>query len=76
MTAWPTDDRPGSVRRLETPRAAGVAGLVFSALFVTSVFLVRVRPAAGSTAQEISDFYLEEDSGRLALAGLYVVPFA
>ena len=71
-----TDDRPDGARRLETPRAAGVAGLLFSALFVISVFLVRVRPATGSTAQEISDFYLEQDSGRLVLAGLYVVPFA
>ena len=34
--------------RLETPRAAGVAGLLFSALFVASLLLVRARPAPGS----------------------------
>lgn len=63
-------------RRLETPRAAGVAGLLFSALFVASLLLVRVRPAPGSSAEEISDFYLEGEGGKVALVGLYLVPFA
>ena len=63
-------------RRLETPRAAGVAGLLFSALFVATLLLVRVRPAPGSSAEEIANFYLERDSGRVALAGMYIVPFA
>lgn len=61
--------------RLETPRAAGVAGLLFSALFVAALLLARTRPAAGSSAEEIADFYLE-DRGRVALVGLYLVPFA
>jgi hypothetical protein len=63
-------------RRLETPRAAGLAGLLFSAFFVASLLLVRERPAPGSSAQEIADFYLERDAGMVALAGLYLVPFA
>jgi hypothetical protein len=63
-------------QRLETPRAAGVAGLVFSALFVVSMLLVRERPAPGSSAKEIADFYLEHDAGLVALVGLYLVPFA
>ena len=46
--------------RLETPRAAGVAGLVFSALFVISMVLIRERPAPGSSAAQIADFYLRE----------------
>jgi hypothetical protein len=66
----------GSGRRLETPRAAGVAGLVFAALFVTTILLVRSHPHAGSSAAEIEDFYLHEGAGRLALVGLYLVPFA
>jgi hypothetical protein len=61
--------------RLETPRAAGVAGLLFSVLFVASLLLVRTRPDSGSSAEEIADFYLE-DSGRVAVVGLYLVPFA
>ena len=62
--------------RLQTPRAAGIAGLVFSLLFVVALLLIRVRPDAGSSEQEIADFYLEDDRGRVALVGLYVVPFA
>jgi hypothetical protein len=71
----PGDALPAE-RRLETPRAAGIAGLLFSGLFVAAVLLVRVRPAPGSSAQEIADFYLKQDSATAALVGLYLVPFA
>jgi hypothetical protein len=71
----PTD--AGKVeQRLETPRAAGIAGLVFSVLFAVAVLLLRVQPASGSSAEEIADFYLEHESGLVALVGLYLVPFA
>ena len=63
-------------QRLETPRAAGIAGLVFSVLFTVAIFLMRVQPDSGSSADEIADFYLDQESGRVALVGLYVVPFA
>jgi hypothetical protein len=63
-------------RRLETPRAAGIAGLAFAALFTASLLLLRKHPAAGSSADEVADFYLKQDAGRVALVGLYVVPFA
>jgi hypothetical protein len=62
--------------RFETPRAAGVAGLVFSALFVVALILLRNRPASNATAAEIADFYVSRGGGRAALVGLYVVPFA
>jgi hypothetical protein len=65
-----------SERRFETPRAAGVAGFVFAALFVVSMLLIRERPATGSSAEEIADFYLEHNAGRVVLVGLYLVPFA
>jgi hypothetical protein len=39
--------------RLETPRAAGVAGLVLAALFVASILLLRNQPSTGTTAAEI-----------------------
>jgi hypothetical protein len=42
----------------------------------SNVVTLRVRPAPGSSAQEIADFYLEQDRGRVALIGVYVVPFA
>jgi hypothetical protein len=55
-------------RRLETPRAAGVAGLAFAALFVTSLVLLRDQPSRDSTAAEIRNFYLREHGGTVALA--------
>jgi len=67
---------PPERRRLETPRAAGIAGLLFSALFVVSIMLVRAHPETGSTADEIADFYLRKNAGRVALVGLYLAPFA
>ncbi|HYN49721.1 MAG TPA: hypothetical protein VES62_02250, partial [Thermoleophilaceae bacterium] len=38
--------------------------------------LVRSHPDGGSSASEIEDFYLHQHGGRLALVGLYLVPFA
>jgi hypothetical protein len=63
-------------RRLETPRSAGIAGIAFAALFITSLALMRSQPAGGSTAAEIRDFYLRENGGTVAIVGVYLVPFA
>jgi len=67
---------PPPGRRLETPRAAGAAGLVFTVLFVISILLVRSHPDGGASASEIKDFYMDENGGSLALVGLYLIPFA
>ena len=67
---------PLADRRLQMPRAAGIAGLAFAALFVTSVVLLRSHPSAGSTVSEIGDFYLRRDAGRVALVGVYLAPFS
>jgi hypothetical protein len=66
----------GVGRRLETPRAAGIAGLVFSLLFVVAILLSRPAPARGSTAAEIASFYLGAGRGRVVLLGLYLIPFS
>lgn len=66
----------GVGRRLETPRAAGIAGLVFSLLFVVAILLSRPAPARGSTAAEIANFYLGAGRGRVVLLGLYLIPFS
>jgi hypothetical protein len=63
-------------RRLEAPRAAGIAGLVFAVLFVVSMLLIRERPRSGSTATQIAHFYLRQNSGQVTLVGLFLVPFA
>ena len=63
-------------RRLQTPRAAGIAGLAFAALFVISILLLRSHPAAEAQRSEIGDFYLRKDAGRVALVGVYLAPFS
>jgi hypothetical protein len=69
-------ETPRVNRRLETPRAAGVAGLVFSVFFVLSILLLSSLPAAGSSTEEIQDFYVNGNTGSLAIIGLNLVPFA
>jgi hypothetical protein len=63
-------------RRLETPRAAGGAGLAFAVLFVASIVLLRNQPSSGSTAVEIREFYLHKQGGSVALVGVYLAPFS
>src|SRR5262245_36706903 len=51
----------GSVgRELRTPSAAGVAGLLFAALFSASIALLYRQPAHGSNAQEIAAWFLRD----------------
>jgi hypothetical protein len=40
------------------PRAAGVAGLLFSVLLLASVVLLRHHPPSGASAAELKAFYL------------------
>ena len=68
--------QPPVDRRLETPRAAGVAGIAFAVLFIAAVLILRNQPAGDSTATEIRDFYLGGHAGRVALVGVYLVPFS
>jgi hypothetical protein len=63
-------------RGLETPRAAGVAGLAFAGLFIGSILLLRNQPSGASTAAEIRRFYLGEHAERVSLVGVYLVPFS
>jgi hypothetical protein len=67
---------PSSDRRLETPRAAGIAGLAFAVLFVASLLLLRDHPSGGSTAAEIREFYLGGHASKVALVGVYLAPFS
>ena len=69
---------PGATaeRQLETPHAAGVAGLAFSLLFTASILLLDNHPASGSTPAEIQQFYVRDNAGTVALVGVYLAPFA
>ncbi len=63
------DSQPG--RRLATPRAAAIAGILFAALFGTSTILIRLSvPADAGAPGE----WLDANSGRIELA-LWLVPF-
>jgi hypothetical protein len=63
-------------RGLRAPRAAGVAGLLFSALFVTSLVLLHDHPPTGATAAELKAYYEQGDGRYINLIGLYLAPFA
>ena len=76
MDSAEQENAPPAERRLETPRAAGIAGLCFAVLFVVSLVLLRSHPAGGSTAQEIRDFYVRDQAESVALVGVYLVPFS
>ena len=72
---------PGSMfesaaeRELTTPRAAGVAGIVFSALFVLALVFLRQSLGRGLDTPTVMR-NLTGPGSTLALAGLYIVPFA
>jgi hypothetical protein len=63
-------------RDLRAPRAAGVAGLLFSVLFITALLLLRNHPAPGSSAAVIQEWYLRDNARQLAVVGMYLAPFS
>lgn len=66
-------DRPDSIAaRLRAPRAAAIAGIVFSLLLITSVVLLRLSVPADPLE---AGAWLQHRAGRVALA-LNLVPFA
>jgi hypothetical protein len=74
MNDRPTDqqhDLEVVQRELRTPHAAGVAGIVFGVLFITSVILLRL-----AVNRRFGPGPLHGVRPSLAVAGLYLVPFA
>jgi hypothetical protein len=66
------DSYQKEIRRLTTPRAAAVAGILFSLLFATSLVLIRISiPESLSMGTE----WLETGSRRISVA-LFLMPFA
>ena len=62
-------------RGLATPRAAGVAGIIFAALFVLALLFLRQGMGRGLDTETVLRNVTGSGS-TLALAGLYLVPFA
>jgi hypothetical protein len=61
-------------RGLTTPRAAGVAGIAFAVLYVLALVFLRDTVGRGLTTETVLANVSEAST--LALAGLYLVPFA
>jgi hypothetical protein len=59
---------------LRTPRAAGVAGLVFSVLFMVSLLLT--VPLGGRFGSAMPTWYTSGDSSIIVFIGSYATPFA
>jgi MFS family permease len=76
VTAVALSELEPLARGLRAPRAAGVAGLCFSALFVVSMLLLRHHPPSGASAAELKHFYVDGNGKYVNLVGLYLAPFA
>ena len=67
-----------TVQSLErrAPRSAGIAGIVFSLLFLGAVALAGERPPEGLTEAGLVTWFESQARGPLTIAALYLVPFA
>ena len=62
--------------RLRAPWAAGIAGLVFAALFVIALLLLRTVPIYGAGDQAIADWFSSGGDTAIVVGALYCIPFA
>lgn len=69
------DYRSATERGLTTPRAAGVAGIVFAVLFFTALLLLRGAVGVDLATEAVME-NLSGSGSTAALVGLYLVPFA
>lgn len=74
--ATPTAAPPDVSARLEAPRAAAIAGIAFAVLFVVSLTALHRHPRVGSGTETLAAWYLGDGARRIALVGVYLVPFA
>jgi hypothetical protein len=67
-----------SIRRLErtAPRSAGLAGILFSVLFMASLVLASTRPPAGLGDLAFMAWFEANALTPLTIAALYLAPFA
>ena len=80
----PSEGRPAAglplaqIRRIErsAPRSAGLAGILFSVLFVASLFLASARPPEGLDDQAFVAWYLDNAMTSVTISALYLAPFA
>jgi len=68
------EDDAALSRSLRTPRAAGIAGVLFAVLLTTALVLVRL--AAPADPADVAPFVSEPAKRRLVVLALNLVPFA
>jgi hypothetical protein len=68
----------GGIHALErtAPRSAGLAGIVFSVLFVASLLLLTDRPPAGLGEAEFVEWFHVQGLALITISALYLAPFA
>lgn len=74
-SARATGLRTARVPQLGTPRAAGVAGIIFSLLLVASFLLVRFPPTDLNDVETVR-WFRENSVSDVTTVGLYLIPFA
>jgi hypothetical protein len=67
-------DEPGRVAR--APRSAGVAGIVFSVLFASSILLLTARPPGDVHAGALVDWFRANGITPTTISALYLAPFS
>ena len=73
MTSGPVHEARLIERR--APRSAGLAGILFSLLFLAFALLVGVRPPDGLSEAQLVDWFDRNARPQLTIAALYVAPF-
>ena len=58
------------------PRSAGLAGIVFSVLFVASLLLASTRPSSGLDESAFLDWFQHQGLTLTTISSLYLAPFA
>lgn len=61
--------------RLRAPWAAGIAGIVFSVLFVVALVLLRTVPIYDDGDQAIADWFAVGGDTAIVIGALYCIPF-
>jgi hypothetical protein len=74
--AAPMAPDPLALLERRAPRSAGVAGILFSVLFVGSLLMVANRPPDGLGEAELVEWYEANGLASITIAMLYLAPFA
>jgi hypothetical protein len=75
-SAPPTVPDPLQLLERRAPRSAGVAGILFSALFAGSLLMAANRPPDGLGEAELVTWYETNGLASITIAALYLAPFA